>query len=345
MGLTLAAIAAHLGGEVRGEPELEITAVRALEVAGDGDLAFVADASLRQRAEGSAAAALLVPPALADLDRPRVVVEEPAVAVATLLAILHPPTPVAAGIHPTAIMGTGTTVDPTASVGPFAVLGDGSEVGPRAVLHPHVVVGKHCRLAADVVLHPHVVLYDRTVLGARTVVHAGTVLGADGFGYATRDGVHHKVPQVGGTVVEEDVEIGALSAVDRAALEETRIGGGSKIDNLVQVGHNVAIGRGCILCGQVGIAGSATLGNYVVMGGQSGSAGHLEIGDGVQVAGKSAVFQTIPAGTRVGGIPATDLARWRRQVAAVARVGELRRRLRELERRLAALEGEAEDRD
>jgi UDP-3-O-[3-hydroxymyristoyl] glucosamine N-acyltransferase len=186
------------------------------------------------------------------------------------------------------------------------------------------------------VLHPHAVLYDRTEVGAGSVVHAGVVLGSDGFGYATHGGVHHKVPQIGRVVVEENVEIGANSTIDRATLGETRIGAGTKIDNLVQVGHNVQVGRHCILCGQAGIAGSARLGDYVVLAGQAGVAGHIDLGDGAQVAAKSAALGPVPARTQVAGIPAIDMRRWKRQAVMLTRLEEMSRRLRALERKLAA---------
>lgn len=343
----LAEIAERIGAQVQGPAgagEVRVERVRTLDAAEPSDLSFLTRAahrtSYREAAERSRAAALLVGPEdVAGLeDRPLLVVDDPSAALIPLLELFHPIAPPTPGVHPTAVVD-GAEIDPAARIGPYVVLGKGTRVGARARLDAHVVVGRECEIGPDTVLHPHVVLYDRTVVGARTVVHAGTVLGADGFGYVTRGGaqgpVHHKVPQVGRTVLGEDVEIGALSAVDRAALEETRIGDGSKIDNLVQVGHNVVTGRGCILCGQVGIAGSARLGNYVVLGGQSGSAGHLELGDGVQVAGKSAVFESVPAGRKVGGSPAIELGRWKRQTILLERLGEWSRRLRGLEKRLA----------
>ena len=203
-----------------------------------------------------------------------------------------------------------------------------------AVLHSHVVVGRDCIVGAGAVLHPRVVLYDGVEVGARCILHAGVVLGSDGFGYAYHDGAHQKLRHVGRTVVEADVEIGANTTVDRALLEETRIGAGSKIDNLVQVGHNVRLGPGCVLVAQAGISGSTRLGAGVIMAGQSGLSGHLELGDGVRVAAKTAVFKSVPAGRTVAGIPAVDVADWRRQQALVRRLTELRRRLRELERRI-----------
>ncbi len=268
------------------------------------------------------------------------VVGDPALALVELIPRFYPEFRHSAGIHPTAVIGEDCEIDEEATVGPYAVIGAGSRVGPGAVLHAHVSVGRQCTIGADAVLHPHVVLYDRTELGERVILHSGVVLGADGFGYATRGGEHIKVPQVGRTVIEDDVEIGASSAVDRAALEETRIGAGTKIDNLVQVGHNVEIGRGCILSGQAGIAGSARLRDHVVVAGQSGVSGHLEVGAGSQVAAKSAVLQTLPAGRKVAGVPAFDLAAWRRSASVFPRLGELLRRLRKLEKKMEKLSRE-----
>lgn len=332
-------LAAEIGGEVQGDPQLEVRGIRSLERAGRGDLSFLTRAVFRDRAASSRAAALLVPPALAAAgmtpDRPLLVAEDPTWALARIIALFHPPEALVPGIHETAVLGEGCEVDPAAKIGPYVVIGDGTRVAAGVDLRSHVVVGRACVIGAGTVLHPHVVLYDRTEIGERVILHAGAILGADGFGYASRGTEHVKVPQVGRTVVESDVEIGALSAVDRALLEETRVGAGSKIDNLVQVGHNVQIGRGCILCGQVGIAGSARLGDYVVLGGQSGIGDHVEIGRGVQAAGKSAVLQSIPEeGQKVGGIPAIELGRWRRQVVRTQRLGKLMRRVRVLEKRL-----------
>jgi UDP-3-O-[3-hydroxymyristoyl] glucosamine N-acyltransferase len=338
----LGELARRLGGEVRGDPGLAIRGVRTLERAGPHDLSFVTRAGVAGEARASRAAALLVPPGLDLPERALVVVDDPSLALARAIELFHPRAAPPPGIHPTAVVGEGCTIDPTATIAPYAVIGDGAAVGERSVVGAHVVVGRGCRLGREVVLHPHVVLYDETVLGDRVVLHAGVVLGADGFGYATHGGEHVKVPQVGRTVVEDDVEIGALSAVDRAVLEETRVGRGTKIDNLVQVGHNVAIGRGCILCGQAGIAGSARLGDYVVVGGQSGVMGHHRIEDGTQIAGKSMAMEQ-SGGGQVAGIPAVSLASWRRQTVLIGRLGEMLRRIRALEKRSGVAEGDGEE--
>jgi UDP-3-O-[3-hydroxymyristoyl] glucosamine N-acyltransferase len=333
----LGELAAEVGGEVRGDGGREIEGVAALATAGPAELALWADARLRREAAASAAGALLVGPALAGdpavAGRDLLVAADPRFAFARLLARFHPRRRPAPGVHPTAVVGEGCAIAPGAHVGPYAVLGAGTVVADGAVVEALVAVGRDCRIGRGAWLHPHVVLYDGSELGDGVEVHAGAVVGADGFGYATHDGVHHKVPQVGRVVVEREVEIGANAAVDRATLEETRIGAGSKLDNLVQVGHNVVLGRGCILSGQAGIAGSARLGDGVVLGGQAGVSGHLDVGDGVQVAGKSAVFESVPAGATVGGVPAGDLGRWKRLVVLQGRLEELFRRVRALERK------------
>lgn len=339
MGWTLAELAAWVGGEVVGDPERRIERVSTLDAAGPDDLSFLTSGKYLEAARASRAGALLSGGRVAGFAGDQIVVVHPSVALAKLLRRLHPASPPAAGVHPTAVLGAGAIVDPTAAVGPYAVLGEGVRLGARVVVHAHAVVGAGCEVGADSVLHPHVVLYPGVRLGARVEVHSGTVLGADGFGYATERGVHLKVPQIGGVEIGDDVEIGALSAVDRATLGATRVGAGTKIDNLVQVGHNVEIGRGSILCGQVAIGGSAKIGDGVVIGGQSGVAGHLEVGSGVQVASKTAVYASVPEGRTVAGIPAVEIAVWRRQQALARRLAEIWRRLRGVERRLTAKDG------
>jgi UDP-3-O-[3-hydroxymyristoyl] glucosamine N-acyltransferase len=336
VGYRLAELAELVGGRVEGDSERTIEAVRALDSAGPHDLSVLKNPRYREQAEASRAGALLVGPALAGTvpGRPLLVVGDPDYALARLVAVLHPPARREPGVHPTAVLEAGCEVDPSASIGPYAVIGAGSRIGAGAVIHAAVSIGRRCVVGEGAVLHPHAVLYDETEVGPHSVVHAGAVLGADGFGYATQEGSHHKVPQVGRVVIEGDVEIGANSTVDRATLGETRIGEGTKIDNLVQVGHNVRVGRHCILCGQAGIAGSTRLGDGVVLAGQAGVAGHIQLGDRVQVAAKSAALATVESGKVVAGIPAVELRRWRRQVALLSRLEEMSRRLRALERRL-----------
>lgn len=332
----LAELAAAVGGEVRGDGGRPVRAVRPLEEAEPEDLAPLLSAKFRAVALRSRAGVLLVPrhheTLTEGVDADLLLADDPQLAVIRLVGLLHPEEVPPPGIHPTAVVGEDCSIDATAHVGPGAVIGDGSRVGPRAVIGALAVVGRGCRVGEEARLHPHSVLYDRTVVGARSIVHAGAVVGSDGFGYVTRDGVHHKRPHVGRAVLGDDVEVGANSAIDRGALGDTVIGAGSKIDNLVQVAHNVRTGRGVLLAGQAGIAGSTVLGDHVVFGGQSGIIDHLKVGDRVQVAAKAAVFADLEADTRAGGIPAVDLGAWRRQTALARRLQEMWRRLRALER-------------
>jgi UDP-3-O-[3-hydroxymyristoyl] glucosamine N-acyltransferase len=333
---TLAELASRVSGEVAGDGRRRIEAIRTLEAAGPADLSFLTSPRYREAAKSSRAGALLVGRREPELPVDQLVVRSPSHALAQLLTLFHPEPAAAPGAHPTAIVGEGCAIDPSAHLGAYVVVGAGATIGPRAVLHPHVVVGERCAVGEASVLFPHAVLYPGVTIGARCRVHAGVVLGADGFGYASDRSGHTRIPQVGDVAIGDDVEIGALSAVDRALLGTTAVGDGTKIDNLVQVGHNVVLGRGVILCGQAGLAGSARLGDGVVVGGQAGIGGHLEIGAGVRVASKSAVYESVPAGKTVAGIPATEIQQWRRGQALMRRLGEIWRRVRELERRTGA---------
>jgi UDP-3-O-[3-hydroxymyristoyl] glucosamine N-acyltransferase len=331
--LTLGQLAAEVGGRVIGDDSRPIEGIRTLEAAAATDLSFLTGARYVGAARASRAGAILVARETEGLAADQLVVAQPSLALARLLGLFYPRPPVVPGVHPTAVIAADAAVAADAEVGPYAVIGRGARVGSGVRIGAHAVVGDDCEIGDDSVLHPHVVLYDRTRLGARVEVHAGVVLGADGFGYATDRGVHHKIPQVGDVEVGDDVEIGALSAIDRALLGTTRVGAGTKVDNLVQVGHNVEIGPASILCGQAGVAGSARLGAGVVLAGQVGVAGHLTIGDGVQVASKSAVYDSVAPGIAVAGVPAGPIGRWRRQQALLRRLENLFRRVRLLEKR------------
>lgn len=345
MAYRLAELAELVGGRIEGDPDREVEAVRPLDTAGPRDLSFLTSPKYRERAAASGAGALLVGKGVAPagLGRDLLVVDDPSFALSRLIALFHPAEAREPGIHPTAVLEPGAEVDPSAHVGPYAVIGAGSRVGPGAAIHALAVVGRGCAVGPGAVLYPHAVLYDGTEIGAGSLVHAGAVLGSDGFGYATSRGAHHKVPQVGRVVVEEDVEIGANSTIDRAMLGETRIGAGTKIDNLVQVGHNVQVGRHCILCGQAGIAGSTHLGNYVVLAGQAGVAGHIHLGDGAQVAAKSAALTSVEPKMLVAGIPAIPLRKWRRQAVSLSRLETMNRRLKALEKRLGVQVDEGDE--
>lgn len=346
MEFRLGELAEKVGGEVRGDPDRSITGIRALPDAGPEHLSVLIRADYRDQARTTGAGALLVPRGrtgsklAAGIERDLLQVEDPGRALAQLLSLYHPRRRPEPGIHPTAVVDPTATVAESAHVGPYVVIGAGSRVEAQAVVEAHTVVGRGCRVGEGSWLYPHAVLYDGTQLGCRGIVHAGAVLGSDGFGFTWVDGEHRKVPQVGRLVVGDDVEVGANSALDRGTLGDTRVGDGTKIDNLVQVGHNVEVGRAALLCGQAGIAGSSRLGDHVVLAGQAGVADHRTVGEGVQVAAKSAVLSDVEAGTTVAGIPAVPLHQWRRQVVRLSRLDELQRRVKALERRLAAQEAE-----
>ncbi|MCY3929844.1 MAG: UDP-3-O-(3-hydroxymyristoyl)glucosamine N-acyltransferase [Acidobacteria bacterium] len=340
----LADLAAMVGAELVGDPDRLIDGVATLEAAGDRDLSFLTNPKYRERARSSGAGALLIPRDLSPdtlhgLRADLLLCEDAYRALADLMTALFPAPEVEPGVHETAYVDAAAGVDAAARVDAFAVVGAGSTVAAGAVVGAHSVVGRGCRIGEGTVLHPHVVVYDGSRIGDRVIVHSGVVLGADGFGFAEGAAASQvKLPQIGVVVIEDDVEIGANSAVDRATFDTTRVGSGTKIDNLVQVGHNAQIGRGCILCGQAGVSGSSRIGDRVLLAGQAGVAGHFEIGDGVQVAAKSAVFQEVPAGQRVAGIPATPIAAWRRRNALQSRLPAMRAALRGLERRVQELE-------
>lgn len=348
MELRLADLAQRIGARLVGDPDRTVRGVANLREAGPDELSFLTSPRFRRQAEASRAGALIAGEWAEEIVASPgdgvgwalLVTDDPELALNRALELLYPRSEPEAGAHPTAIVDATAQVADDVYVGPYAVVGAGSTLGPGVVVEAHAVVGRGCVLGAGSVLHAHVVLYDGTVLGERVVVHAGTVLGADGFGYVSRSDGHHKVPQVGRVVIEDDVEIGALSAVDRAKVGATRVGAGSKIDNLVQVGHNVEIGARSILCGQSGIAGSSRLGEWVVLAGQAGVGGHIELGDRVQVGAASAAVRPVAEGTVVSAtIPAMEIGRWRRQAALLGRLDEIYRRLRRLEERLPAEAG------
>jgi UDP-3-O-[3-hydroxymyristoyl] glucosamine N-acyltransferase len=337
---SVAEVAARCGGHIVGDGELRLSGVRSLEAAGPGDLAFVADRRAGKKALASQAGAFLARSAEAFAGRTVIEVADPALAVVAALELFHPRREARPGIHPTAIVAPGALVDASAEIGPYAVVGDGTRVGPRAILESHVVVGRRCVLGEDAWLHPHVVLYDGVTLGARVEVHSGVVLGADGFGYVPGPKGAVKVPQIGTVTVEDDVEIGANSCVDRAALETTRIGAGTKVDDLVMVGHNCVVGKNGFLCGQAGLAGSTTVGDGVMLGGQVGSAGHLTIGNGVKAEAQSGIASDVPDGEVIHGSPAFDYREHHRSFVEFRRLPETARLVRALAEKAGLKKGE-----
>ena len=344
--MDLAGAAALTGARLEGRSGWTFDRVVPVDQAGSGKLGLLVDRRYLKHLDTSSAEAVLVSEDLAGSARGRVpnllVTGQPRVALAQLLDQLHPPAEVRPGIHSTAVLGKGVRLGREVRIDAYAVLDEDVEVGDRARIGAHVSVGEGSRIGADSRLHPQVVLYPGTRLGRRVVLHAGTVVGSDGFGYVMHDGRHEKIRQVGGCFIGDDVEMGAHCCVDRGSIGDTVIGAGTKTDNLVHVAHNVNVGEHSLLIAQVGISGSTTLGRGVVMAGQSGATGHLEIGDGARVAVQTGVIRDVPAGTSVVGFPGRPRAEFWKSMAAMRKLPALRERVRELEKRLSALEGKDE---
>jgi UDP-3-O-[3-hydroxymyristoyl] glucosamine N-acyltransferase len=332
--LQLRELCARLGAELRGDGDVEVLRLSSLQEAGPGDLTFLANRQYLRHLATTRAAAVIVSPGV-DTPLPSVIIANPYLAYSRAAALLHPepaPTP---GVHPSAVVDPSAVLDEGVHVGPLAVIGPGVRVGPRTVIHPHVVLYPGVSVGEDCVLHSGVQVREGCRLGDRVVVQNGAVIGADGFGFA-RDGEgrYHKIRQVGIVVVEDDVEIGANTCLDRAALHETRIGAGTKLDNLVQIGHSVLVGRDTVMAGQVGIAGSTKIGSGVVLAGQVGVAGHIEIADRAIATAQTGIAHDVAAGAVVSGSPALPNKEWLRASVALSRLPELIKRVRELERKL-----------
>ena len=339
---TVRQLADEIHGQVAGDGDLPIGNARTLAEAQPGDITFVESEKHLAAWHASRASAAIVPESVPLNGRPLIRVADPLGAFAAIVMHFRGRRPIIepgtidprASVHPTAILG------PDVSVGPFAVVGEGAVLGARCQLHAGATVGRFCRLGDDVTLYPHVVLYDDCVLGNRVTIHANAVIGADGYGYRTIQGKHVKVPQLGNVELGDDVEIGASSTIDRGTFGPTRIGTGTKIDNLVQIGHNCQIGRHNLLVSQVGIAGSCTTGDYVVMAGQVGVADHITIGEKSIIGAKAAVPKDVPPGSRMLGYPARPDRETIRIVMASEKLPELLKDVKKIKKKIGM--GDAE---
>ncbi|MBP7935179.1 MAG: UDP-3-O-(3-hydroxymyristoyl)glucosamine N-acyltransferase [Phycisphaerae bacterium] len=342
---TLAEIAKWVQGVVRGDASVRISGVAGVEEAQVSHITWLSDDKYAAKLRSSRAGAVLVDARFGETPMAAILCEQPALAIVAILEHFAPPVPrPPIGAHPAAVVAPSARLGCDVRLGPNVVVGENAVIGDRSVLHANVFVGADSSLGSDCELWPGVVIRERCELGDRVVVHPNTTVGADGFGYQYAGGRHVKIPQIGRVVIEADVEIGANCCIDRAKFGDTRVGRGTKIDNLVQVAHNVQVGPGCILVAQCGIAGSTRLGRGVVLGGKVGVKDHVVLHDGVQVGACACISKDIPAGSRVMGIPAVDHERFVRERAALRRAPQMVEQIKALTQRIEQLEASADDR-
>lgn len=337
MDVTLDELGRLVGGKVTGDGKTVIRAVNGLREAGPGDITFLANTKYAPLLATTKASAVIVADGTPS-PIPTLSVRNPDLAFGLVAQHLagadrRPP----AGVHPTAVVAPTAVLGRNVTVGAGTVVEAGASVGDNTVLYPQVYVGADASIGPDALLYPQVVVRERCRLGARVILHSGTVVGSDGFGYATDKGVHHKIPQVGIVVIEDDVELGANVTIDRARFGRTVIGKGTKIDNLVQIGHNVVLGQGCLLVSQSGIAGSTRVGNYVMMAGQTGVVGHLEIGDQAIITAQSGITKDVPPRAIVSGSPAGDRRTHLKELAALSKLPGALQEIRKLRQEIEEL--------
>ncbi|HEY5752644.1 MAG TPA: UDP-3-O-(3-hydroxymyristoyl)glucosamine N-acyltransferase [Chthoniobacterales bacterium] len=338
MTLTVDQIVALVGGRLAsGSGSSFINGAASLVEAQKADISFFGNAKYLADLKTTNAGAVLVRPGV-DVSLPDaalIAVENPSLSFAAVLEKLRPePLRWAPGIHPTAVIGEDSQIDPSASIQPYAVIESGVKIGARSVVGAHVFIGRETTLGDDCFLHPNATIRERTVIGHRVILHSGSVIGSDGFGYETVKGKHEKIPQIGIVQIDNDVEIGAGTTIDRARFGRTWIGEGTKIDNLVQIAHNVVIGKHCIIVSQAGISGSSRLGNYVILAGKAGVAGHLTIGDHAIVGGNTGISKHVPPGQKWFGFVGENAKDMAEKLALISRLPKLFDRVKELEKAL-----------
>jgi UDP-3-O-[3-hydroxymyristoyl] glucosamine N-acyltransferase len=338
--MKLRELAGRLACRLEGDGEIDIVRVAGIQDAGPGDLTFVANPKYLSALSTTRASAVVLRD---DASAPSIAVlraADPYLAFARAVGLFAPAWKPAPGVHAMAAIAGDATLGADVSIGAFVAVGEGASIGDRTIVFPNVTIGPGARIGADCIVHSNVAIRERVSIGDRVILQNGVVVGGDGYGFVRRgDGTHEKIPQVATVVIEDDVELGANTTVDRPAVGETRIKAGTKIDNLVQVAHGVVIGRNVLMAAQVGIAGSTEIGDDVMFGGQVGVGGHLTIGRGVVAVGQSGITNSVDPGTMVAGYPAIDARQWRRASAVFRRLPELKKRIEELEARLAELEG------
>ena len=336
--ITLAQIHSVVGGELVGSPQTRLTSLASFDKAGPNDLTFITGDRMLKTSGPSRAGILLAHRRLTELPNPHIVVANPGLAFAQTATAFFCPVAPPRGIDQRVVRGQDTEIGLDVSIWPGVTLGDRVTIGARVTIYPGVFIGNDTTIGDDTLLYPNVVIREGCTIGARVIVHSGTVIGSDGFGYVQDQGRHYKIPQLGGVTIEDDVELGANVTVDRATLGQTIIQQGTKVDNLVQIAHNVTIGAHSIIVSQVGIAGSTRVGHHVMIGGQAGLADHLVIGDQVMIAARAGVNRNLESNQIVSGAPVMPHEVWIKAQAVIPRLPELRQTVRVLEEKMKQLE-------
>jgi len=343
MQKTLGEIAEFIDGEVLGDVNTIITGVSGIREAARGDITFLANPKYFSLIEKTHASAIITSRDIETTFRPIVRTENPSLAFAKIISSFTPyETKHPKGVHPTAVLGKEVTLGRDVAIGPYVVVEDSVAIADKTVIYPGCFIGQHTKIGTQVLIYPNVSIRERVIIGNRVIIHSGTVIGSDGFGFATINGMHQKIPQIGTVEIGDDVEIGANVTIDRARFDKTVIGRGTKIDNLVQIAHNVIIGENSIIVAQVGISGSTTIGKNVILAGQAGVVGHISIGDNAVVMAQSGVSKSVPDETIVWGYPAKPEKTAKRVNACVQNlprlyntVAELRKKIEELEKKVS----------
>jgi UDP-3-O-[3-hydroxymyristoyl] glucosamine N-acyltransferase len=336
--LKLKDIATLVDGELIGDPELEIQRVAGIEEAGEGDITFLSNVRYQPLLASTRASAVIVSPQVEVPGKSLVRVKNPYLAFARILGEFAPETVLPSGVHEKAHLGVDVSLGESVTLLPYCFIGNQVIIGDRVAVYPGVYVGDKSVIGDDTILYPNVTLYPGTEVGKRVIIHSGTVVGSDGFGFVQQDGKNIKIPQIGTVVIEDDVEIGSNVSIDRATMGRTVIKKGTKIDNLVQIAHNVEIGQHSVVVSQVGISGSTRVGENVILGGQAGLVGHIEIGDRAKVAAKTGVSKSVPPDTILAGHAGVPIKEWKRSIAAMRRLPETVKKIQKLEKKLAELE-------
>lgn len=336
---TLAEIARIIDGEVIGDGNIVITGVCGIKEAKSGDLTFVANPKYLPLIEHTRASAIITSRDIEPISKPVIKTENPSLAFAKMVSLLSPNHMVyPKGIHSTAIIAGDVKLGKNVAIGPYVVVEDSVVIGDNTVIYSGCYIGHHSALGKNTLIYPNVSIRERTAIGSHVIIHSGTVIGSDGFGFATVRGMHEKIPQIGTVVIEDNVEIGANVTIDRARFDKTIIGKGTKIDNLVQIAHNVVVGENSIIVAQAGISGSTVIGKGVILAGQAGIVGHISIGDGAVVAAQAGVTKSVPANTKVSGYPAKPHEAAKRVNACVQNLPHLYKTISELKEKIALLE-------